>query len=755
MTSVVFAGLALVAASPTPTILVEAGTATTLGRRLCSVSGDDRVTIARGLLKAPPESVFAHLTVNAGDCEAPEALTVTVVPAVSRAPTGAYLYPNEGRLELRDKVPARTVVWWRINDEPWKAEICVATTAAPNVAGPCYVNLEPDDARTALVATSLEVLRLPPGTPAPAGTEPPELWPRDNGGASEAAVPLDLLRVPLTRFILDPPLVRATSLEAWREQSILPLDTPGVLAAVSCRPAACWQSDDGSAIVVVPPAIGESITVNARLRDRVWLRQGDALVSSATINLPLARCQLHPSVTMVLGGTEDHRLPVVLGDRCPSDLSGLAAETTPPSAAYVERVSSDGKQVEVRLGHVPRHVDTLELRLLRGATRAIVGATRVEVRSSYTPVQVNLIDPHLGEIAVIPTNREVRLQWATPDSKIAAAIVPVSLPGYYSVRDSGGEMLIRGETRTSGSLSLRFAYFPPHSQSTEPVVTFDSDVHFQVRPANVPVSLAPDHERMAELLTVVCRDGASLRERVIPPGDLVSLPYAARGSCRLRVDPGVLTPSDGTQRIRVTVVNTSPTGAPRIGGFSQVLVLTAGTDVDALWLGSNDQMRPFDHMSVTIAHDDQPGHYLTEGAASGQPARRYQMVFGDARMRIYGSATVPTGLYRIARGSGAGIIQFSAGALLRLAFLDREGREYPFDFEFALLGTNLSGRADLSVVAGVGITVPLLNPQETAQAAIGIHAWAEYSPTRTDTEGRPFAVIFGPSISFGDFGTNL
>jgi hypothetical protein len=160
-------------------------------------------------------------------------------------------------------------------------------------------------------------------------------------------------------------------------------------------------------------------------------------------------------------------------------------------------------------------------------------------------------------------------------------------------------------------------------------------------------------------------------------------------------------------------------------------------------------------MSVQISHDDLAGHYIVEGQASGLPGRRYQMVFGDERLRIYGSATVPTGLYRVTSGKGAGVLQFSAGVLARLAVLDREGHEFPFDLEFGLLGTNLSDRADLSIVAGVGVTVPLLNPQEAAQAAIGVHAWAEYAPTRADANTRPIAFIFGPSISLGDFGTNL
>jgi hypothetical protein len=167
-------------------------------------------------------------------------------------------------------------------------------------------------------------------------------------------------------------------------------------------------------------------------------------------------------------------------------------------------------------------------------------------------------------------------------------------------------------------------------------------------------------------------------------------------------------------------------------------------------------MLPYDHVVVQITHDDEVGYYVATGGSSGIPSRRYQMVFGDGRMRLYGSATVPTGLYRIAGGgTQSGVLQFNAGVVARLAFLDREGHEYPLDLEVGLLGTDLSGHPALSMVLGPGITVPLLNPQQAAQAAIGIHAWLEWAPGRTGRGERPLAFIFGPSISLGDFGTNL
>jgi hypothetical protein len=750
---VLLANLLLAAAASPTLVVIEAGATTSLGRTLCSVAGDDRITLADGRLAVPATAAGAHVSVAAGDCTKPEPLLVSVIPDLPRGKTEAWVNLEDARLQLRGGPLSSAVIWFRIAPGSWRFEVCPENAATTDDGSECTISAASDDVQTVLGGAALEILRLPAGAPTPTGVTPPELWPKDATDSHTAALSLEPFRVPVRRLVINSPLVHAAWVEAWREQSSLPLAVPGVVASVSCRPAGCWLGDDGKSLVVTPPSTGDTLTVTARLRERVWMRQGDGFAANVTLSLPLARCQIRSPLHTVLGGTQDHRVPLVFGEGCPADLSGLTVETVPPSSAFVETASD--RHMEVRLGRVSPRTDTLEARVLRASTRGLVGTVRFDVRSGFGPIQVNLIDPKLREIPVIPTNREVRLLWAAADPSLANAIVPVPVPGYYALRRDGADTWIRGETRIPGVVPLRFAYVLPESGTNDPLVLFETDAHFPVRPVNVPVSLAPDDPRTGKLFSVYCRTPGAAEEREIAPGDLVSLPYGARGSCRLRMDRGLLTEKNGVQRIRVTVSVTSPTGTSRSGGFSQVLVLAADKDVDSVWLGANADTRPFDHVSVQIAHDNQPSHYITEGEASDLPARRYQMIFGDARMRLYGSAAVPTGLYRIARGETGGILQFSAGALVRLAFLNTEGREYPFDFEFALLGTNLSGKADLSMVAGVGLTVPLLNPQESAQAAIGIHAWGEYAPTRSGSKGRPFGVIFGPSISFGDFGTNL
>jgi hypothetical protein len=57
----------------------------------------------------------------------------------------------------------------------------------------------------------------------------------------------------------------------------------------------------------------------------------------------------------------------------------------------------------------------------------------------------------------------------------------------------------------------------------------------------------------------------------------------------------------------------------------------------------------------------------------------------------------------------------------------------------------------------VGLGVPIANRSLASQTSINLHAWLEYEISRDlgGQPGNPFGFIFGPSITFGNVGTNL
>ena len=63
----------------------------------------------------------------------------------------------------------------------------------------------------------------------------------------------------------------------------------------------------------------------------------------------------------------------------------------------------------------------------------------------------------------------------------------------------------------------------------------------------------------------------------------------------------------------------------------------------------------------------------------------------------------------------------------------------------------------VGAVAGLGMSVPIANRSTPTQASINLHAWFEVDISRQGeaSEASRTSIIFGPSISIGNIGTNL
>jgi hypothetical protein len=59
----------------------------------------------------------------------------------------------------------------------------------------------------------------------------------------------------------------------------------------------------------------------------------------------------------------------------------------------------------------------------------------------------------------------------------------------------------------------------------------------------------------------------------------------------------------------------------------------------------------------------------------------------------------------------------------------------------------------VGAVGGLGVAIPIANPGAPSQASINLHMWFEQR--LTSGAGSPQALIFGPSISFGNVGTTF
>jgi hypothetical protein len=103
-----------------------------------------------------------------------------------------------------------------------------------------------------------------------------------------------------------------------------------------------------------------------------------------------------------------------------------------------------------------------------------------------------------------------------------------------------------------------------------------------------------------------------------------------------------------------------------------------------------------------------------------------------------------------------------------LTWLGRDGREGLLGLEFGALGIGLASTPGfprtLAVLTGIGVSVPIGNRGEPSQASVNLHAWGAYE-LRDEYHIDPmnpasplashWSFLFGPSITFGNVGTNL
>jgi hypothetical protein len=92
---------------------------------------------------------------------------------------------------------------------------------------------------------------------------------------------------------------------------------------------------------------------------------------------------------------------------------------------------------------------------------------------------------------------------------------------------------------------------------------------------------------------------------------------------------------------------------------------------------------------------------------------------------------------------------------MRLLWLYSEGRPFPLGLELGALVTGIDDDPHLSLVGGIGLSVPVLNANTPFEASFNLHAWVEYAPTRADAGYTPWSFLFGPSFAVGKFSTQF
>jgi hypothetical protein len=556
----------------------------------------------------------------------------------------------------------------------------------------------------------------------------------------------------------------------------VPLVHPGAVAAVDCGQARCELGDGAGAgagvaaiLVRSVPAPATNLQLKLRLSPRVRLVRGETQESQVTLTLPLVKCPLTVASGPPLRDADDSRLVVRVDPRCARE-GDRARWTVNGEAVEQQRAKRVGDALFVVL-EVGRLIGEKAVIAARrpDLDATMIGSVAVPTTAAPRP-RVTLELPKHGKVEFIPTNRDAVLTVAgTPPT---AELVPLPIEGAYAVLPREGHYLIRGDENAGGFVALRFGYravgLPPELGAVD-LAVLSERVQRAVREASVPAPFSTGTEGTEPLVELLCSDDKGQPVRV-PPSRLYTLAYDAKDTCRLVIHRDRLPSEYGLQEVLIEVEVTRAEGGKRAeASFSERLILVPGAEARIIPLKGGTQ--EFDRIVVRLSHVlDETRYALSPTGRTGIPSVQWPLAIEGGRLRLYATAAIPAGLYRINKPSGQLTLNF--GVLSRVTWLDDRGKEGLFGAELGLMGMGLiqrEGTIDypptFGAVAGFGIRVPL-----GAGAAVGVHVWGAYEfrdDVRYDPKGKAdctmvpcqsasrFSFIFGPSISIGNVGTNL
>ena len=693
-----------------------------------------------------------RIAASAALCDASQD-TVTVIatgpfPRIDAAAT--VFFPDDGRLELQGTGLERVGITW--SGTP-RAEPHPGTLVGQDL---CQAS-SPDGAAS---GCALPVARgLPTDTVfhwiPPHGRWGPEVATYD---ASGNLVPPEAFRLRPGRVVLTQPLILSSGIDVSKGPGAVAVSHSEAIASADCGAVRC-EVGEGTLSVRNVSGVDASVTLRLRLAPRVFFARGPALEQTVSETLPILACALTAIEGTVLRDAEDPALVVRLDTGCAHDPRKLLW-TVNSQRARVERVvkTPEGDYVLLRTG------GTSDPQVAISAMTSRLDATVVASETAKTePVpdpRAHLELPGHGAIDFVPTNRpaEVRVSASSGPGRF----VPRPLGGAYGVTVREGTTLLQGEATAGGFVSLRFGYqLPtlPGELGTTDLALVSERVQRAVREASVPT-------RIEKLVEFVCADKDG-KDQVLEPSRPHRVSYEMRSTCRVIVHRERLTAEEGNQEIVLRIHVTRPDGSTRAESHvEQRMLLRPRGDPRTIPVQGN--LGQYDRILVQVSHVADESRYAlsTTEDRVGLPSAQWTAIIRGGLFRLYTTATIPAGLYRVTQPSGQLTLNF--GVVSRLALLNNEGQERLFGIELGLMGLGLIPQAGdiqfpptLAVVAGLGLRVPI-----GPGAAVGAQAWVarefrdditRRSPSGENTvvPSSRWSFIFGPSISVGNVGFNL
>jgi hypothetical protein len=661
-------------------------------------------------------------------------------------PASVVLTADAGRVDITGRYLRGVSMHWRAGDKSG-SDACHEPQSNPDGSQSCALTID-RDVPADPTAVSLSFV-------------PPHL------AVGEDVVAYDGLARPfkLERLVMPPAkvivltLIRAdAAMDAEADVARLPLNHPESVGSVECVDAYC-EIDGHDLVVRNEHGSDENLDIRLNLRPHVFWQGATALEAAPTAVVPVQRCPLTLASSPPLRGVGGQNLVLKVGGRCQKE-SALRFFVSGSAAHVVStHVQDDGQYTVLHIDTPPS--DEIYVAMQRGS--AVVGSFRAKTRS-IPAAHVRLEMPGFGAVDFIPSNRDATL--VLPQVGSGGTLIPVPIEGVYTVRtDDQGVYHVRGLEGTTGWIALRLAYrdknLPTALRETNLAEIVDA-VERSIHPASIPIALGTQALSDSPLLELMCNkpDGTP---QIMPPARPNAVSFLARESCRLIMHRERLSPEDGDQALRVTVTVIGMDGLTRNEAtMDQRVILKPGPEPRHMFI--NGVTAPFDRVIVRVSlMSDDARYAIAPDDKLNAPQVQWAVTMGTSKLRLFATAALPTGLFRVADRGHSGLYGLNAGVLLRLVGLNPDGAQTPIGLEGGVMVVGITGdttaapNGQVALVGGLSVSIPIANWGRLSQAAISLHMWAEYEVSRAlqTRGGSPWGFIFGPSISLGDVGYNL
>jgi hypothetical protein len=691
---------------------------------------------------------------NAGACES-GATTITLI-ATDRFPDvdeeSITLFPDEGRVEARGRRLLGSLLSFRSGSRNGNDE-CRST-----------VGKEGGEECTWTVAPELSA--------DPANTS---LWwlPRGARLAPDAIffdtagrrVPQESLIVTPARVVLTQLSPSDATVDLATGAGHVPLTHPEAVSRADCGALTCTVSE-GKLLVRGGSRLVHTLEIKLSLAPRVFVMRKDSPETQVTLRLPVLHCPMTIISGPPIRQNDEAKIVLKLEGGCARELPSIQLSMNDRPLRVMQVVQeADATYVLLKLGNVSD--EEITITALRGGAEGItLAVARAQTRVAPS-VRASLELGGYRNLSFIPNNVPASVHVTPAGEHQRFALLPIE--GVYTVgRDEHSLATITGDPNAAGLTDLRFGIradgLPEPLRTTDLAIVRDP-LQRSIKQANIPTQIGDSLHSDKPLVEMLC-GGGNVPIHHIEPGVTAHLPFSIRDTCRVVFHREALPPEYGTQRIHFEIEVLRVDGSSRSEAHvTEAVTFRHGSSPRYAYIhGVTD---PFDRIVVRVSHEADEAHYVDASEIrTGAPDAQWSVVMGTGRARLYGTTTIPTGLYRFGANDHSGLLSLNFGVISRLTWLDAEGREGFLGAEMGVLVFGLANSVDdqgrplrqVGAVFGLGLAVPIANRSSISQASINLHAWFGVdmlNQEEGESSSSRLAFIFGPSISIGNVGANL